>query len=155
MQTSRPSSDYHRNLCSVRTIHPACLPAWTDNRMQQWYLRILKHISWSWNVSGPESTLSHKPRRRCNNTSTAESRTLPCKRYSWFGIILLLRAAVKLSIAVLTGWDMMTIHYNTKQTLCNSVNFFLQKCASCWLWQPLPHLFQDLQTIGEHITWTK
>lgn len=64
----------------------------------------LKHTSWSWNGSGPESTLSQSPFSRCNKCSTAESRMDPCSRYSCCGIIFDCNACERLSMAdVITG----------------------------------------------------
>lgn len=85
----------------------------------------LKHISWSWNVSGPDSAASHNPkwksllnlksyrvisslvllpRKRLWRTSAEESMTLPWSKYSWLGMILLLRAEVSMSMAEIGFW---------------------------------------------------
>lgn len=80
------------------------------------YLRILKHISWSWNCSGGVSALSQSPRKRCKRTSTEPSSTLPWSRYSWFGIMLLFRAEDKLSMAVLTG--ILTQSWEEEKKIC-------------------------------------
>lgn len=93
--------------------------------VNRFYLLILKHISWSWNVSGPLSTLSHNPLNLCNKTSTALSSTEPCKRYSWFGIMLDFNAALRLSIAVLI-WLVISFFFLLLLQILSIIFFALQ-----------------------------
>ena len=60
------------------------------------YLRRVYTSSWSWNFSGPESMLSHRPFNRCSSKSQCESKILPCNKYSWSGATELLNESMML-----------------------------------------------------------
>lgn len=119
------------------------------------YLLMLKHISWSWKVSGPESTLSHRPLSLCNSTSTAESRTLPCNRYSWFGTILFFMAEVKLSVAGIgmgTSWkprsnSIVISNPNNYSTTVLARNSYLYGFHCARLLLELPSYSRELRTV--------